>query len=176
MNQLLTLLRDSRERRFKSLQREAEERHKLELQANEREHQGLLRAEEAHSDAREETLPAAIAVNDWFEELFIDEHGLDYDFMAIQRSRPEESLTPAQVLARLRGIAQRHPSKSVREAAHSLFNSVDNAYNDISGGGPVDPSDTLVSSWMHQSSDLIEKIHQFEAASPVVQPADDVSN
>lgn len=162
-NQLLTLLREVRTRKFQSRQQDAERAHQKATQESERQHAARLRNETAHSDARGTLLDPAVDVKHWAMQVFIDNWSHEVDYYG--NTYPRASTTdPVDVLAKLQRIEDAHPTRIVRRMAESLRGSIDSVYNVPvpKGNGEyfdLTPSCDQSRDWIVKSEALVEEMH-----------------
>lgn len=123
------------------------------------------RREEDAKAARERWLPEASAVGAWLNHEVAQHYGLDIDYIAVS---PLAGVTSERdALSRLRAIADLHPNAGVRKKARALWESIENAYGDISDRVHLRESEMdywaldrdAFLGWINDVEALIEKMH-----------------
>jgi hypothetical protein len=156
-NQLFTWLREHMQRSFQRDQYIREIEHQRLMLGDQRRHEAILRAEQAHYEARPLLLPHAKNVHDWLYSTWAKLYG------GMQNAFPSGGLNgPADALSELGEIAVSHPTVDVRSLARRLDAQMDERYNIImSSDREGSPSKEELESWIEISTRLIDSINNF---------------
>ncbi|MFH7324843.1 hypothetical protein [Aeromicrobium sp. JJY06] len=152
---VVTLLAGLWDRRHRTKEREAIEKH-----------EATLRRQEAHDKARPDFLPQAERLAAWTNKIAYDLHrewGGDFIYVGTKVTMPQSE---EEVLDLYRHIMYRHPSKRVREKARSVYDGVNNQWSEIVAGGIAEPTFEQAVQWQTDTEELIELIHSPEPATP----------
>jgi len=159
-NQLFSWLRENRGRSFTRDQYRRDIEHQKLMLLDQRRHEALLRAEQAHYEARPTFLPYARHIHAWLYAEWADLYNRDFAYPARTRS-PDSLQGPAEVLAELGEIAVAHPTRHVRDLVRELDARIDARYNLLVEGQARQPTREELESWLGSASRLIEAIHEF---------------
>lgn len=158
MNQLLSWWREGRQRKFTAEEQEKERAHLQRVHQDEREHQRLLRREEAHARARDEYIERVQNLHDWIQYEWGKRFGLDVDY-ASSHAVPPKFTKPEEAIKAAREVAIGHPTREVRAAAVSIEHSIDGCFNQIVGNRLNEPSDEDFREWSSSVDELIDLLH-----------------
>jgi len=111
-------------------QQRTEQEHQRAMQEEERKHERLGRMEAAHAKGREEFLEDVANAVDWIRYEWGKHHGLEGDWVPSNDPSPTFNSVTA-VIAALRRVEFRHPTRRVRELAKQLTQSVSSHYGSI---------------------------------------------
>jgi hypothetical protein len=159
-NQLLSWLRDHMQRSFQRDQYTRELEHQKLMLQDQRRHEALLRAEQAHYKARPSFMPHAQNVHAWLYKEWAVRCGREFAYTAKVES-PVALRGPDDVLAELDEIAVAHPTRSVRLLARELDGQFETCYNVVAADQETGPTEEQLVSWISAATRLIEAIHEF---------------
>jgi hypothetical protein len=145
------------QRSFQRDQYTREVEHQRLILRDQRRHEALLRAEQAHYEARPSLLPHAKNVHDWLYSTWANLYG------GAQNAFPSGGLNgPSDALSELGEIAVSHPTADVRSLARALDARMDERYNIIKPSDrETPPSKQEMESWIEVSTQLIDAINNF---------------
>ncbi|MGO0578198.1 hypothetical protein [Ornithinimicrobium panacihumi] len=133
--------------------------HHLALQREERAHQAEVRREADFYEARRAYLPGVVAVHDWIQWWWGDLHGAEVDYHPVTQNQPKLVRSPGDAMTVLAELAGNHPSKSIRDFARQLLDSIDSTVNFPDPSGYRDPTVDELANWSKRAGELIDALH-----------------
>ena len=152
-NNLVSFLTGFFERKYRTVEREKQERHAA-----------TLRREAAHDEARSTYLPMAQSIVLWAAKQVYDVHWEDVGEFVFPGTTKTLLTRESEVLDVIRDVMYGHPTQAVRHQARKLYDSTSNQWSEIVGNDLAELTQEKVNEWENMAEELVRLIHTPEGS------------